>query len=88
MAYPFFCLISPLPLFLGLGLRLGPEGPPLFLDQKEARRAETIFFLGLLAPTSTPPPPLFPLSEGLDPSLICYRSRAMFYVTLLPWKLR
>ena len=49
MAYPFFCLISPLPLFLGLGLRLGAEGPPLFLDQKEARRAETIFFLGLLA---------------------------------------
>ena len=48
MAYPFFCLISPLPLFLGLGLRLGAEGPPLFLDQKEARRAETIFFLGLL----------------------------------------
>ena len=65
MAYPFFCLISPLPLFLGL--RLGPGGPPLFLDQKEARRAEKIFVLGLL----TPPP--FPLSEGLDPSLICYR---------------
>ena len=79
MAYPFFCLISPLPLFLGLGLRLGPGGPPLFLDRK-------IFFGGgLLAPT--PRPPIFPLSEGLDPSLICYRSRAMFYVTLLPWKL-
>ena len=66
MAYPFFCLISPLPLFLGLRLRLGPGGSPLFLDQKEARRAEKNFFLGLLAP-------IFPLSEGLDPSLICYR---------------
>ena len=54
MAYPFFCLISPLPLFLGL--RLGPGGPPLFLDQKEARRAEKIFVLGLL----TPPPPHSP----------------------------
>ena len=70
MAYPFFCLISPLPLFLGL--RLGPGGPPLFLDQKEARRAEKIFVLGLLSPPS-PPLLIFPLSEGLDPSLICYR---------------
>ena len=57
MAYPFFCLISPLPLFLGL--RLGAGGPPLFLDQREARRAEKIFVLGLLTPP--PPPPPIPL---------------------------
>ena len=36
----------------------GGPGPPLFLDQNEARKAEKKFFLRL------PPPPR--LSEGLD----------------------
>ena len=49
MAYPFFCLISPLPLFLGLGLRLGPGGPPLFLDRKN------FFGGGCLPPPPAPP---------------------------------
>ena len=48
------------------------EGPPLFLDQNEARRAEKkIFEAGHLPPLSQglddrPPPPL---SEGLSPPL-------------------
>ena len=40
----------------------GWPGPPLFLDQNEARGAKKIFFV-----TASPPPLL--LSEGLDPPL-------------------
>ena len=44
----------------------GGPGPPLFLDQAEARMAEKIFF-GDRPPA---PRPLPPLSQGLDPALI------------------
>ena len=51
-------------------------GPPLFLDQTEARRAEKNFF-----GESPPLPPSLPkglddfphfLSQGLDPALFCF----------------
>ena len=53
----------------------GRGPPPLFLDQTEARRAETIF----LSAHPPPPPPYLrvwmtgvpPLSQGLDPALKC-----------------
>ena len=54
-------------------------GPPLFLDQSEAQRAEKMF-LGKRPPLSPPgAAPLFkglddrgpPLSQGLDPALKC-----------------
>ena len=53
----------------------GGPGPPLFLDQNEARRTEKMFFEAGPAPFSeglddrpTPPPAL---SEGLDLPLNC-----------------
>ena len=59
-----------------LGEEHGGAGPPLFLDQNEARRAEKNFFeacphplsQGLDDRSTTPPPPL---CEGLDLSLDC-----------------
>ena len=54
------------------------SGPPLFLDQTEARRAENIFL-----ETAPPPPPFYlrfwmtgpHLSQGPDPALNCSRTR-------------
>ena len=48
-------------------------GPPLFLDQNEARRAKK-FWGGDHRPPClrvwmTPPPPPPPLSQGLDPAV-------------------
>ena len=43
------------PLFLGLGLRFGPGGPPLFLDQIEARRGRKKFFFETACPQLPPP---------------------------------
>ena len=57
------------------GERSGGPGPPFFLDQTEARRAEkkifkTAFPLSQgLDDCHPPPPPLPSLSEGLDPPL-------------------
>ena len=58
-----------------LGEEHGGAGPPLFLDQNEARRAEKIFFEACPHPLSqglddrpTTPPPL---CEGLDLPLDC-----------------
>ena len=55
------------------GSRGGGPGPPLFLNQTEARRAQKNFFGDRLPPPflrvwMTGPPP--PLSQGLDPALI------------------
>ena len=52
----------------------GRGPPPLFLDQTEARRAETIFLRDHPSPPylrvwMTGPPP--PLSQDLDPALKC-----------------
>ena len=60
----------------------GPRGlgPPLFLDENEARRADNIFFEAgppLSQGLDDRPPP--PLSEGLDPPLVsvcCEHHRA------------
>ena len=59
------------------GEELGWPGPPLFLDQNEARRAENIFLETDPPPPSSqgvddrqpPPLPPRPLSEGQDPPL-------------------
>ena len=63
------------------GSRGGPRGgagPPLFLDQNEARRTEKKFFEACPHPLSqglddrpTPPTPPPPLCEGLDLPLDC-----------------
>ena len=55
----------------------GGRGPPLFLDQTEARRAENFFGDPRPPPPLSQdlddrPPPLPPLSEGLDPPLRCF----------------
>ena len=54
--------------------RIQVTGPPLFLDQTEARRAEKFFF------GDRPPLPPYvsvwmtvpPLSQGMDPALVCH----------------
>ena len=56
------------------GERPGGAGPPLFLDQNEARRTEKNFFEAGPPPylrvwMTVPPPP--PLSEGVNPPLDC-----------------
>ena len=64
------------------GSREGPRGlgPPLFLDENEARRADNSFFEAgpsLSQGLDDRPPP--PLSEGLDPPLVsvcCEHHRA------------
>ena len=48
--------------------RIKGRGPPLFLDQTEARRAEKICFETVAPPP--PNPPLIFLSEALDPPLV------------------
>ena len=49
---------------------LWTEGPPLFLDETEAQRAEKFFLrLPALVSGSGWPPLSPPLSEGMDPSL-------------------
>ena len=53
----------------------GGLGPPLFLDQTEARRAQKNFLGDQASPFSKGlddfPPPHPPLSEGLHPVLFC-----------------
>ena len=61
----------------------GPGGPPLFLDQTEAQRAQKIFsetgpLPYLRAWMTVPPPQPPPLSERLDPPLYMLQVKIKF----------
>ena len=59
-------LRDPAAIKLPLAVVNPQDGPPLFLDQTEAQRAEQIFFGDYPPPRMTPSPPL---SQSLDPAL-------------------
>ena len=59
-------LRDPAAIKLPLAVVNPQDGPPLFLDQTEAQRAEQIFF-GDCPPSQDDPPP--PISQILDPAL-------------------
>ena len=63
----------------------GEPSPPLFLDQTEAQRVEKKFFETGPPPLShgldDRPPPLLPLSVGLDPPLVIFKVKTMLCST-------
>ena len=59
-------LTDPAAIKLPLAVVDPQDGPPLFLDQTEAQRAEQIFFGDCLPPRMTPLPPL---SQSLDSAM-------------------